>query len=429
MRPPVMGMRGLKRSSSIMTETADCATSTFRPIVVAPSYNNVGTLPDILRRITATGLPAILVNDGSTDATAEVLADWQSVDSSHRHVLTHNANCGKAAALRTAFDFAINAGFSHAITIDTDGQLAPEDFPALLDRAAREPDALVIGVRGESTADYPVRSRVGRRVSNLLVWLESGVRVADSQCGLRVYPLQLVSRLQCRAEHFGFETEIITRAGWAGVPVIGEPVSCRYLPSHERVSHFKPWLDSLRAVCMHGRLVTAALNPLSLPRRTFWHRLIHWVNPITAWRQVRGDTASRTRFAAGFAAGVFIANLPLYGVQTLLSLFVARRLRLHPLSVLAGSNVSMPPIGPLLVVAGISVGHLLLHGSWPEIADYNPTHAGFGHVLWPALWDWIIGGIVLGAVMAAVSFVGLDFLLRAAMSAGGWMSETAEPAE
>lgn len=426
----------------LMTAKLFHATSglAFRPVAVAPSYNNAGTLSDVLARLCATGLPVVVVNDGSTDATADALDQWKAVEPRLRLVLTHDRNRGKAAALQSAFDHATKGGFTHAVTIDTDGQLAPEDIAGLLERAQRDLDALVIGVRDESTSDYPARSRLGRRISNLLVWLESGVRVADSQCGLRVYPLRLVWMLPCRAEHFGFETEIVTRAGWAGVPVVGEPVSCRYLPPGERVSHFRPWLDSLRAARMHARLLVTSLSPLQatrwtapdqppMPRRTPWHRLVRWINPVTAWRQVRDDTASRTRFAAGFAAGVFIASLPLYGVQTLLSLFVARCLRLHPLSVLAGSNVAFPPIGPLLIVGAIGLGHLLLHGAWPVMADYNPARAGVNAVLWPALREWAVGGIVLGAILASVAFVAVDCMLRVAASAGGWIGETAKPAE
>lgn len=421
-----------------MSHTLLSAAPDFRPVVIAPSFNNASTLADVLVRLESAQLPVIVVNDGSTDTTAQLLRHWQCGDA-RRQVVTHDRNRGKAAALRSAFDVAIRQGYTHGVTIDTDGQLAPEDIPSLLDRARRSQDALVIGVRDESAADYPARSRIGRQVSNLFVWMESGTCVDDSQCGLRVYPLQLVSLLPCRAGHFGFETEIITRAAWAGVPILGETVSCRYLPPGQRVSHFKPWLDSLRAVCMHGRMVAGALRPFQsrlgssrehgVSRRSVWHRLIHWVNPVTAWRQVRDDTASRTRFAAGFAAGVFIATLPLYGVQTLLSVFLARRLRLHPLSVIAGSNIALPPIGPLLIVGAISIGHLLLHGAWPALGDYNPARSGLGAVLWPTLWEWIVGGAVLGAALAGAAFVTLDCLLRLAASARGWIGETADAAE
>lgn len=241
-----------------MNEFSTGARHPFRPVAVAPTYNNARTLPDIIHRIESLGLPVIVVDDGSSDGTADVLSAWRSVRPDSSHVIVHPINRGKAAALRSAFAYAIDAGFTHAITIDTDGQLSPEDIPALLDLSQKRPTGLIVGVRDIHAADYPRRSCVGRRVSNLLVWIESGLRVADSQCGLRVYPLNLVASIKCAAEHFGFETEIITRAAWAGVPVIGGPVACRYLPPGERVSHFKPWLDSVRSARMHCRLIGAA---------------------------------------------------------------------------------------------------------------------------------------------------------------------------
>jgi hypothetical protein len=229
----------------------------FRPAVVAPTYNNAPMLLNVLNRLKPIGLPVFVIDDGSTDQTAAILAGWQNAPHK-RYSRCHRHNRGKAAALRTGFDAARTLGFSHAISIDTDGQLAPEDVPRLVAAAAANPAALVLGTRDELVADYPTRSRVGRRVSNLLVNWECGQRVADSQCGLRVYPLHLVEAVECQAGHFGFETEIIVRCAWEGATVTSLPVSCKYFPIGERISHFRPWRDSFRAVAMHARLIAAA---------------------------------------------------------------------------------------------------------------------------------------------------------------------------
>jgi 1-acyl-sn-glycerol-3-phosphate acyltransferase len=331
-------------------------------------------------------------------------------------VVTHPANRGKAAALRSGFQRAAELGFTHTITIDTDGQLDPKDMAQLWVKSLIEPTALVVGVRDDRQADYPTKSRIGRRVSNWLVSLESGVRIADSQCGLRVYPLDFVNSVRCTAEHYGFETEIITRAGWAGRKVIGEPVSCRYLPEEQRVSHFKPFVDSMRAVRMHARLATGAMA--------------RWFSPRSAWHQMRGDSTCRRRFAAGLAVGVFVANLPLYGMQTIVSLFLARRLRLHPLSVVAGSNVSIPPVAPLLIAGGIVTGHLVLHGSWLSPQGFNLSRAGVAGVVLPLLGDWIVGGIVLGAILAGITFLIATFALRVVTPGGATMQAAElEPTE
>ena len=331
----------------------------------------------------------------------------------------HPENLGKAAALHSAFAAAIAAGFTHAITIDTDGQHAPGDIPALLQKSIDHESALVLGTRDSSAPGYPQLSRFGRWISNALIRFETGKQIRDSQCGLRIYPLKFVGQLPCRASHFGFESEIITRASWAGVPIIEMPVRCTYFEAGKRVSHFKPILDSLRALRMHAGLIITALNPIhrhglppgTAPPHSLPRQFLHWLNPITAWRQVRHTEGARTRFSAGFAIGIFIANLPLYGVQTLVGLYVARRFRLPPASLVAGVHINVPPIGPVMIACGIAVGHLILHGAWPHLSTYHMTGPQPYRILLPILLEWIVGGTVLGIVTGAITFVGLEFVL------------------
>jgi uncharacterized protein (DUF2062 family) len=395
-------------------------------VVIAPTYNNVQTLDDILRRIQALRLPIVVVDDGSNDGTPQLLANYIATQSAPSlTVITHPKNRGKAAALTSGFAAAIAAGFTHAVTIDTDGQLDPEEIPALLDAARETPDALIVGRRDERADGYPTRSRLGRRVSNLLVRLESGLRVDDSQCGFRVYPLGLIAAVTCHVGHYGFETEIITRAGWAGCAIVQAPVTCRYLPPGRRVSHFRPCLDTLRGVGMHLFLLGRALCPFprqprwpmasaEAAREPFWRGLWNWLNPASAWRQLRQSEVARTEIAAGLAVGVFIANLPAYGLQSVLSLYSARRLHLHPLPVLLGSHLSTPPVGPLLIAAAIGLGHLILHGSLPAWADYDPRRAGWWAMLKPLLLEWSVGALLLGFVMAVLTFVLMVSLMRLA---------------
>jgi uncharacterized protein (DUF2062 family) len=390
----------------------------FRPVVIAPTYNNVRTLGDVLDRVRAQGLHAIVVNDGSTDGTAEVLAArLAGVHAGSLTVLTHRRNRGKGTALQTGFAAARRAGFTHAVTIDTDGQLDPEEIPLLLAAARRSPEALVIGRRDPRGDGYPAKSRIGRSISNAFVRLECGVRVDDSQCGFRVYPLGLLRAAGCCMDHYGFETEVITRAGWAGCPVEEVPVTCRYLAPERRVSHFRPFRDTIRGVLMHFYLTSRALAPF--PKHPRWpvsrgvviadeepigRRLLKWFSPRQAWRQLRESRVGRTDLAAGLAAGVFIANLPAYGFQSLLSLYAARRLQLHPLSVLLGSHASTPPVGPLLVAAAIAVGHFVFHGALPAASDFDPRRAGWSGVVGPILLEWAVGGVLLGTAMAAATF-------------------------
>lgn len=388
----------------------------FRAVVVVPTYNNAQTLMDVVGRIERLRLPVIVVNDGSTDHTANLLDSWLSEHDRNRFVVAHPRNSGKAAALRSGFARAQALGFSHVVTIDSDGQLNPDEIPRLLAAAEKSPDALVIGTRDESAPDYPTRSRVGRSVSNFMVHLESGRRVDDSQCGFRVYPLELMRSVHCRSSRYAFETEVLTRAAWAGCPFIEVPVSCQYASEGKRVSHFRPWADSWRGVGMHFPLVVRALVPWPHRRwerapvlaksnaRSMWKRFMGSLNPAATYRQLRNSQEAGPAMAVALGVGVWIANLPLYPLQTLAGIYTARRLHLNTIGVVVGTQISTPPIGPVLIAAAIALGHLILHGSFPAIHDLNVRALGWRHVLGPMLLDWALGGLILGLILGAVTF-------------------------
>lgn len=395
----------------------------FNSVVVAPTYNNARTLGGVIDGVRALGLPMIVVNDGSTDATADVLEARAGDDSVI--VVAHERNRGKAAALRSGFARAGDAGYTHAVSIDTDGQHDPAEIPKLLERARQSPQSLILGLRDESAPGYPSKSRLGRRVSNLFIRMECGLRVEDSQCGLRVYPLGLVRAVRATAGRFGFETEIVTRAGWAGCEVIEVPVACRYLPPGERVSHLNPLVDTLRGFGMHGRLLLRAMLPW--PRHPEWpvrprqadgrrlHRkVLDWLNPVDAWRQARRDRVGREAFAAGLALGAFIGNLPTYGLHAFIGLYAARRLHVHPVPVVIGTHISTPPVGPVLNAVAIAVGHLILHRSLPSAGDYSFHDMGFLGVLRRMLLEWVIGSPIVGLVCTFFVFVISNRLLRIA---------------
>jgi glycosyltransferase involved in cell wall biosynthesis len=390
----------------------------FNPAVIIPTYNNAQTLSEVLEALSALKLPLFIVNDGSTDATGDVLGVWR--ERPQVTVLTHEQNRGKAAALRTGFAAAHQRGFTHAVTFDSDGQLNAADVSKLLEAAAQAPEALILGVRDDRAGDYPARSRRGRIVSNTFIRVECGLRVADSQCGLRVYPLELVTSIKCQAERFGFETEIITRAGWAGCELREVPVSCRYDHPDQHLSHFKPWRDSFRAVPMHARLVARAFVPwphrklakAQRARQARWQELARWFSPKRAWRELREQPDGPHELATGLAVGVFIANLPVYGFQTLLSLYTARRLHLNPLVVVAGSHISTPPVGPLLIALAVGVGHVVLHGTWLRIPEWPGSFHEWLHLLGKLLAEWSVGSVIVGLLLGVLVFFVSHALLR-----------------
>jgi len=396
-------------------------TEPFKPVIVVPTYNNAATVGGVIESLFAFGLPLIVVNDGATDETAGILAKF--ANDRRVNVVVHPINRGKAAALRTGFNEAAERGFTHAITMDSDGQLDCGDVPRMLEAARSSPSALVIGVRDDSAADYPSRSKRGRTASNFFVKLESGLVVSDSQCGLRVYPLALTTKLRCWAERFGFETEIITRTGWAGGSIVEVPVSCKYEEPGKHKSHFRPWIDSWRAVGMHARLVGRAFLPWphqklieqpKPPRESgaIWRNLARWLNPARMWRELREQQTAPRELATGLAVGVFIANLPLYGLQTLIGLYTARKLHLNPLAVVAGTHVSTLPFGPLLIALAVGVGNVVIHGTWLSMAAWPTDFHQWIHLLGSFMVQWAVGSLIVGAALGTAVFFVSEALLR-----------------
>jgi len=230
------------------------------PIIIAPTFNNERTLGDIVQRIRATGLPLIVVNDGSTDRTATILQKAAEHDPDIQ-VLMHSHNMGKAAAMQTGFARAAELNHTHAITIDTDNQHDPEEIPLLLKAAKEYPNDLIIGARRSDLANTPWKNRFGRRFSNWLVRIETGRQISDSQSGFRVYPLELVKAVPCHSQRYNFETEIIARGARAGFGITEVPITSRYLSANERVTHFRLIRDSIRSVMLHLRLLCRCGKP------------------------------------------------------------------------------------------------------------------------------------------------------------------------
>lgn len=137
---------------------------------------------------------------------------------------------------------------------------------------------------------------------------------------------------------------------------------------------------------------------------------------------MRAGQAARRDFARGLAVGAFIACLPLYGLQSILSLYAARRLALHPLSVLAGSQLSAPPLGPVISFVSLAVGYVVISGKVPDLSHWHTVQLppiSFT-VFNSILVSWFVGGailgVVLGGIIYAMASVSLHLMFRRGQS-------------
>lgn len=219
--------------------------------VIIPVYNHGGQIGEVVRQALHLDLPVIVVDDGSTDTSADILSQIKKIS-----VIRHPANRGKGAALLTGFAAAVEHHCNWAVTIDGDGQHRPEDARTLMEAVPEGRRAIIVGRReGMAGENVPWTSRFGRGFSNFWVWVAGGPLIADSQSGFRLYPLPESLQLGVKAMRYQFEVEILVRARQRGIAVIEAPVQVVYQARGERVSHFRPWVDFWRNSVTFCRLI------------------------------------------------------------------------------------------------------------------------------------------------------------------------------
>ncbi|MES2365006.1 MAG: glycosyltransferase family 2 protein [Pseudomonadota bacterium] len=241
-------------------------------LVLIPSYNPGAKVYETVRTARQFWNPVWVVVDGSNDGSAEGLQAMAEKDDGLR-VMVLPRNQGKGAAVLHGLNQAAAAGFSHVLTMDSDGQHPAQCIPAFMAESARQPEAMILGVPVFDTSAPSLRVQ-GRRVSNWWANLETlWAGIGDSLFGFRVYPveaLRQVMRHQPWMRHFDFDPEAVVRLCWRGVRPVNLPAPVRYYRAEEGgVSHFRYLRDNLLLSWMHSRLFLGFVLrlPMLLMRR------------------------------------------------------------------------------------------------------------------------------------------------------------------
>jgi len=218
--------------------------------IVIPVYNHGLRVREVIQKALKLNMPVFVVDDGSMDDTFDRIKNIKDI-----HILRHNVNMGKGAALMTGFAEAAKIA-DWAITLDADGQHDPSDAISMIRSIQSEKRSIVVGVRtGMMGPDVPWTSLFGRKFSNFWVRVSGGPQVTDSQSGFRIYPLPETLQLKVVARRFQFEVEILVKAGWKRMPVCEIPISVNYQQRGERISHFRPFVDFARNSFTFTRLI------------------------------------------------------------------------------------------------------------------------------------------------------------------------------
>ena len=364
--------------------------------IIVPTYNNAKTLAGVTAELKLHPYPIIVVNDGSTDSTASVLAAIDDIE-----VCSYSRNKGKGYSIQTGFKKALLMGFDYAVTIDSDGQHNAREIALLVEKSNENPPAIVIGSRNLQAENMPGKNTFANKFSNFWFKVETGLKPDDTQSGFRLYPLHGIADRKYFTRHYDFELEVLVRSAWRGIPIVSVPISVTYLPEEEQVSHFKPLRDFTRISLLNTVLVLIAF---------LWIKPVHWfrkINPQTVSKffkeNVFSTSDSNKKISLSVSLGIFMGITPLWGYQMFIAFALAHFLKLNKAIALVAANISIPPMIPFILYGCYRTGGLIL-GKSSDLLDIT-----FDTVK-QNLFQYLIGSFVFAAI-CAVTFGIISYLL------------------
>jgi glycosyltransferase involved in cell wall biosynthesis len=361
----------------------------YKVCVIIPTYNNHKTLKRVIDSVLLYTSNVIIVNDGSTDSTIQILEEYPNLTQIH-----HSKNSGKGLALRNGFKKALELNYNYAITIDSDGQHFASDIPNFLDALELNTQSLLIGSRNMVQENVPKKSSFGNKFSNFWFWFETGNKLQDTQSGFRLYPLREIP-VHYFTNKFEFEIEVIVRSAWKGIPVKNIPIQVLYDPK-ERVSHFRPFKDFTRISILNTVLVVITL--IYIKPRDFFFKIKKKGLKRFFIENILESNDSNAKKAYSIALGVFIGICPFWGFQTILVLSLAVVLKLNKAISFAFSNVSFPPFIPFIILGSLQIGSYFITSDAPLLLNSNMT---FDDVQ-KNIAQYLVGSFILATFMAVL---------------------------
>ncbi|AMA48524.1 glycosyltransferase [Flavobacterium covae] len=368
--------------------------------VIIPTYNNHKTLKRVIDGVLNYTSKLIVVNDGSTDSTSSVLKTYAKTIT----VVNLPKNKGKGNALKNGFKKALDLGYDYAITIDSDGQHYPDDIPVFV-KALEESNnpVLFIGSRNMNHDSVPKKSSFGNRFSSFWFWFETGIQLTDTQSGYRLYPLYAIPKT-FYTNKFEFEIEIIVRTAWNGTAVQNIPIQVLYDPT-ERVSHFRPFKDFTRISILNTILVLILF--LYIKPRDFLRNFKKKSFKTFLKEDLFSTQDSATKKSQSIALGVFCGVAPFWGFQTAIVITSAVLLRLNKTLAFAFSNISVPPMIPIIIYSSLKIGSLFVEKEAPfklvNVFDFSQLKEHF--------FQYLIGSFILAFITAFIFGVGSYLVL------------------
>jgi uncharacterized protein (DUF2062 family) len=341
----------------------------------------------------------IVVNDGSTDSTLDILQRFPDIKT-----VSYTRNRGKGFALRSGFERAVAEGFTHAVTIDSDGQHYASDIALFIRKAEDHPHALIIGSRTLPGEKLRKGSGFANRFSNFWFRFISGISLPDTQSGFRLYPLEAIKHVRFLTNKYEFELEVLVRSAWNGVPLINIPIGVFYPDKKDRVSHYRPFLDFIRISLLNTMLVFIAL--IYMKPFSFLHYLRKDSIKAFLKKNVIQTSDSVEKMTFSVMLGVFMGIAPIWGYQLISAIALAYLFRLNKFIVIVAANISIPPMIPVILYLSYITGGLILSGDNHFAFSSDISYA------WVRdnIYQYIIGSLLF-AVFAAFVFGLMTYVL------------------
>lgn len=381
--------------------------------VIIPTYNNHQTISKVITDVLKFTNNIIVVNDGATDNTPELLKAFTTIQ-----IISYSPNRGKGIALRTGIKAAQEKNYRYAITIDSDGQHFADDIPVFIDTIEKQPDSLLIGARNLNQENMPKKNTFGNKFSNFWFMLFTGINLPDTQSGYRLYPIQKMKGAHYFTSKYEFEIEVSVKAAWRGISVLPVPIKVFYAEGDKRISHFRPGKDFTRISLLNIYLFIPAMLWYK-PIRIVQHMSVSNIKAVIK-KYFIDTNESVMRKSLGVAFGVFMGIIPIWGFQFVSALVLAHFMKLNKAIVGLAAQISVPPMIPFLLYGSLRTGQWLLGRDMSETVETDQLtlettkqllheYLFSGKVL-QHLYEYLIGSIVFATVMA-IAFGFITFIL------------------